>query len=98
MFVADALIEAGVDPSDIVKGLGLGPMPLPGALDKYNPDQPRVPAGNGLMSGQWTSREFIRTADRLDDERALGVQVADASDIRGHEVRTDATSRRIVDP
>ena len=26
-----------------------------GFVIKYNPDQPRVPAGNGRESGEWTS-------------------------------------------
>jgi hypothetical protein len=57
LFVADALIQSGVDPSIIVRALGLGPAPLPEALDKYNPDQPRVPARNS-DGGQWTSGDW----------------------------------------
>jgi len=35
----------------LMKGLGLDPA----ALEKYNPHQPRVPAGSGRASGRWGS-------------------------------------------
>jgi hypothetical protein len=53
LFVADELIEAGVTPRMLMKAQGLDPAPL--ALLKFNPDQPRVPAGSGRESGEWTS-------------------------------------------
>src|ERR1019366_334841 len=43
-----------LSPRALMKGLGLDPAPLDG-LEKYNRDQPRVPAGNGRASGQWGS-------------------------------------------
>jgi hypothetical protein len=51
--VADELIEAGVAPAALMKAQGFDPAPL--ALLKYSPEQPRVPAGSGRESGQWTS-------------------------------------------
>ena len=56
-FLADALVSDGVDRVDIVNGFGLEPTPLDQALDKYSPDQPRVPAGNS-EGGQWTSGDW----------------------------------------
>jgi hypothetical protein len=53
LFVADELIEAGVTPQALMKAQGFDPAPL--ALLKFNPDQPRVPAGSGRESGEWTS-------------------------------------------
>ena len=53
LFVADELVEAGVTPRALMKAQGFDPAPL--ALLKYNPDQPRVPAGSGRESGEWTS-------------------------------------------
>ena len=41
-------------PRALMKGLGLDPAALD-ALEKYNPDQPRVPAGSGRASGRWGS-------------------------------------------
>jgi hypothetical protein len=53
LFIADELVEAGVTPAALMKAQGFDPAPL--ALLKYNPDQPRVPAGSGRESGEWTS-------------------------------------------
>jgi hypothetical protein len=53
LFLAGTALEKGASPSDLLKALG-----FPRAardLEKYNPDQPRVPAGSGRESGQWTS-------------------------------------------
>ena len=74
----------------IVEGLGLGPAFPPEALEKYNPDQPRVPAGN-TDGGQW-SGDYSGAPTGSTTEQPPGIQVAHASDRRGHEVRTDATS------
>ena len=54
LFMADLLMEAGAQPGMILSALGrAGPIPDP-ANKFYNPGQPRVPAGNGRISGQWT--------------------------------------------
>jgi hypothetical protein len=53
LFVANELIDAGVTPAGLMKAQGFDPAPL--ALLKFNPDQPRVPAGSGRESGEWTS-------------------------------------------
>jgi hypothetical protein len=53
LFLAGTTLEKGVSPSDLMKALG-----FPHAardIEKYNPDQPRVPAGSGRESGQWAS-------------------------------------------
>jgi hypothetical protein len=52
LFAADELLKSGLSPRALMKGLGFDPAPLDG-LEKYNPDQSRVPAGNGRESGQW---------------------------------------------
>jgi hypothetical protein len=53
LFVADELLEAGVTPAGVMKAQGFDPAPLD--LLKFTPDQPRVPAGSGRESGEWTS-------------------------------------------
>ena len=54
LFMADLLMEAGAQPGMILSALGLD-RPIPDPANKfYNPGQPRVPAGNGRISGQWT--------------------------------------------
>jgi hypothetical protein len=55
LFMADGLVEAGVDPRMILRALDLDESPLEELERRYNPDQPRVPAGNGDESGQWTA-------------------------------------------
>ncbi|WP_158812520.1 DUF6572 domain-containing protein [Methylocapsa sp. S129] len=54
LFMADGLMKAGVGPRTILKALELDESLLTELQRRYNPDQPRVPAGNGEESGQWT--------------------------------------------
>ena len=91
LFIADGLMKTGVTPSTIVAALGA---PSASAdLDRaYNPDQPRVPAGNGRPSGQWTSGDFAGEASDDRPTQASGDQVADSSSTQGREVRSDASS------
>jgi hypothetical protein len=55
LFIADALMAEGVSPRDIWTALDFDPAPLDELDKRYNPDQPRVPAGSGKTSGEWTS-------------------------------------------
>jgi hypothetical protein len=53
LFLAEVALEKGLDPSDLMKALG-----FPRAardLEKHWEDQPRVPAGSGRESGEWTT-------------------------------------------
>ena len=52
LFMAEALLDDGMSPSDLACGLGFAA--LGAALGKYDPDQPRNPAGSGPESGRWT--------------------------------------------
>ena len=54
LFIADGLMEDGVSPRDIWTALDFDPAPLDALEKEYNPNQPRVPAGSGRPSGQWT--------------------------------------------
>ncbi len=54
LLLADGLLEAGFDADIIVKALDLDASP-DGRMSKYSPDQPRVPAGSGRTSGEWTT-------------------------------------------
>jgi hypothetical protein len=51
--LAAELLDAGVTPRELARELGFDP---PAGLVKYsyNPDEPRVPAGSGYGSGEWT--------------------------------------------
>jgi hypothetical protein len=61
LFMADELLQAGVGPQVILKALELSDAPI--AIERrYNPDQPRVPAGSGRESGQWTDGDAAGSA------------------------------------
>lgn len=55
--LAAELIDAGVAPRWLAHELGLS-LDQPG-VSKYDGNQPRVPAGNGRASGQWTSGQGV---------------------------------------
>ena len=50
--LADWLLDAGLTPRSLLKALDLGTDVLE---RRYNPNQPRVPAGNGRDSGRWAA-------------------------------------------
>ncbi|MDR3471414.1 MAG: hypothetical protein P4M09_06955 [Devosia sp.] len=54
LFMADGLMRAGISPAQILAALDPA-RSADEAVWKYNPDQPRVPAGSGRPSGRWTS-------------------------------------------
>jgi hypothetical protein len=90
LFIADGLMKAGVAPSTILAALG-APSATADLERAYDPEQPRVPAGNGRPSGQWTSGDCGDETGEADDAATSvpnagansdvgGVQIADASD------------------
>ena len=63
LFIADGLMAEGVSPRDILNALDFDPAPLDEVDKRYNPDQPRVPAGSGKTSGEWTSGDGAASAE-----------------------------------
>lgn len=55
LFLAEALLESGVSPADIVKALNAEPLSNDQARKFYNPDEDRNPKGDGTQSGEWTA-------------------------------------------
>jgi len=53
LFFADRLLKCGFPAQSIVSALNLALPEL--GIHKYSPDQPRVPAGSGRASGEWTT-------------------------------------------
>ncbi|HLH12050.1 MAG TPA: hypothetical protein VKV77_09255 [Methylovirgula sp.] len=49
LHLAGALLDGGFSPRRLLRELGYGD------LTKYDPDEPRVPAGHGRASGEWGS-------------------------------------------
>lgn len=65
LFIADGLMSAGVSPREIWTALQFDPALLNEMEKLYNPDQPRVPAGDGRTSGQWTSEGYSLEVETL---------------------------------
>jgi hypothetical protein len=61
--LAAALIDAGVAPRELARELGLSLVQF--GVSKYDENQPRVPAGSGRESGQWTSGDAAAGGRRL---------------------------------
>ena len=54
LFLADGLLKRGADADAIIDAIKSGPSGLE-QLRKFDPNQPRVAAGSGRTSGQWTA-------------------------------------------
>jgi hypothetical protein len=54
LFIVDSFIKAGTSPRAVFEVLGLGAAYTDTIEKLYNPEEPRVPAGSGRISGQWT--------------------------------------------
>jgi len=57
LFVAEHVMKAGLSPSAVLEALSIGPQYIDAIEKAYNPEEPRVPAGSGRTSGQWTDSE-----------------------------------------
>lgn len=55
LFVTDAFIKAGTSPIGILQALGLEASYVGTVAKLYNEFEPRVPPGNGILSGRWTT-------------------------------------------
>ena len=88
LFMADSLMKAGVAPQVVLQALDLDINVLNELERRYNPDQPRVPAGNGDESGQWTSGNSYGSpvfvaSDSGDASRTLAIPTRPAATQRG---------------
>ena len=54
LFLADALLQAGAEPSTILKALNIAEDDDGPVRKFYNPGEPRNPKGDGDESGEWT--------------------------------------------
>jgi len=59
LFLADGLLENGAEPDVIIDALESGEVAFDRLKKKYNPEEPRVPAGNGITSGRWTTSDGL---------------------------------------
>jgi hypothetical protein len=75
LFLADGMLNAGFEANAIIDAIEAGIPDLIG-FRKYDPDQPRVPAGSGRASGQWTSSSGDAAAGadtRSEADASLGI-------------------------
>jgi len=81
LLLAKKALEAGVSPEALIKAVGFNQTALD--FEKYNRDQPRVPAGQGRESGRWTSgannQQTFNEGRSGRDKNGL-IQLADISD------------------
>jgi hypothetical protein len=97
LFIADGLIASGVAPRDIWKALEFDPSIL-GSLAKYNQDQPRVPAGSGKPSGEWTSGgATIFDAAMMGATVAVGAAAPTGESVREAAQRVKAQIPKILE-
>jgi hypothetical protein len=54
LFMARCAMLHGASPRDVFQALHLDPHYIDAIEKAYNPDEPRVPAGSGKTSGEWT--------------------------------------------
>jgi hypothetical protein len=74
LFIVDRFIKSGTSSRAIFEALGLGAAYIDAVEKLYNPDQPRVPAGSGITSGQWTSDAETGEATAADGTGGDGAQ------------------------
>ena len=77
LFLADGALCAGASSRDVLKAFHLD-IRFIDAVEKYSPDQPRVPKGSGRTSGEWTTGDATG-ANVSAGEQKLEVQLAGPS-------------------
>jgi hypothetical protein len=65
LFLADGFVRLGLSPCALMlaHGLDTSQLDLLKFIPHFNPAEPRVPAGHGRESGQWTQGDSTTTAD-----------------------------------
>lgn len=79
LFVAEHAMNAGLSPSAVLEALSIGRRHIDAVEKAYNPEEPRVPAGSGRTSGQWTDSE--QTSGDAQDKEGAAVQKPPASSL-----------------
>jgi len=74
LFIAESAIKVGMSPRAVFHALKIDDSYVEAIEKAYNPDEPRVPAGSGRTSGEWTDE-----TDRSGDAAAGAGTGADAA-------------------
>lgn len=92
LFVAEGAMKAGMSPRAILHALKIGNSYVDAIAKAYNPDEPRIPAGSGKPSGEWTngaagggddSAQTMASTDGAQDPSLLGRMPAPAPSFLG---------------
>jgi hypothetical protein len=70
LFIADRGMSVGVPPRAIFQALRIGNSYINLVEKAYNPDEPRIPAGSGRTSGEWTDGDEAGGNDGLTETTA----------------------------
>lgn len=84
LHLAAALLDDEFPPSRLLSELGFTPFDF----RKYDPEQPRVPAGNGRQSGQWGSTGGAASAPKVPAPRVA----SPADGATSHDTKTRQSS------
>ena len=69
--LGEKLLAAGVTPRELIIACGLDPAALDTLKAGFNPNELRIPAGNGRGSGDWTTAGNSTTLDPSEPVRSL---------------------------
>jgi hypothetical protein len=70
LFVAENAMKAGLSPSAVFQALNIDRSYIDAVEKAYNPAEPRVPAGSGRTSGEWTDSEQTSGAGNAGEREA----------------------------
>jgi hypothetical protein len=107
LFMAEGFIEAGIPPRFILLAMDLDTVTIDDLARRYNPDELRIPAGNGVPSGRWTdggAGQATKPAAAKPEPRYAQIppeeepRPASESDSEGETFFDPATGRSITFP
>ena len=92
LFLADGLLNAGLEEPAIIAAIEAGGPALEQFV-KYNQDQPRVPAGSGRTSGEWTASDGVPASSPSDmDSRGVAQPGAASAAASGSTTKPPQTT------
>ena len=90
LFLAERLLAEAMTPRALARALG-----FEADLSKYAPDQPRVPAGSGRESGQWTSNILPPTSVLASNSQVTAIVIAAETTTPDGHILNDKTQKRM---
>ena len=82
LFIVDCFLKAGASPRAVFEALRVTTAYIDAVEKFFNPDQPRVPAGSGRTSGEWTDKSEEAGGDDAARAGTAG-QAAQGSSVLG---------------